>query len=1173
MERVFNSTRIPNGIFERSAMLIENEAFQKAYTPIRIDENTIKVDHESLHLIFIGGKYTAIGEGSYFTCYENDKESIINRQLQSQHILNLFIRVRSPAAFAKFETDKSLCNAELVKQSDNLFLVRALKRIDIGQEIVVHNPTELVGTHRIIGVDLIQQKPQKRRLSPGSDAATIQDAGRETVKRVQPLINLSTSIRTNVDLTTDEDTRLVNESLVEIPSEPLVVSPFKNSAKEREIVAKEASNALKSLSQTISKYANRSPSDSPTIRTTRLALPHSPEQLSKQQQVRSPYFSEGTNNNNSFSTPVRRLRPMGLDLSPISRLNLEGEEEDQGETFQEIKERMNSPYYTPTKYFGTPALRSPNNSSSSDSDPLGLNDSSVLPMMLFSPSSRNKMDVTTPTSFRQYIDISVDVEETTVTEQDTAVLNFPSATLASVTKTNEATPKIRVGTVVEQGTSIEDTPDVAVSTDGSPILEPEVIELQEPATPTLHQPEVSLTQMMEPSPPDEYTIARLQDETESAPTIVLDSDALLRRQEQEEAILYETNELVIESDAESISDLAKDTEVASSTLQKAAEVNADIIEIIDDAVQSDEDVTASDHSEQEEEDEEVKKKEKRARRKEKKERRRKEREEAKKKEEEERKRKEREEQRRRKKTRPTRRVPVARPNQIQSPVTATVPQNADELLIQIRNLEKQKHANPRTLEESRHNYQIQQQINRFSPVVPLRLSTPTVHVTKKQDARSKPVNPNVPVISLSDSEEENEIPQPPAVVPPVPVVDATNITDINNNNAATQMSTAKDTLAQEIDAVNLEKKILTDLKNVSVSNVKVSGNNDNARPKRQTASKKSSEPTGSEYVNYRVEFQRISVDTSVKSFHYYLDLKHTVNRRDIVCRIHRAAADQERSTSSSYQTLTRGSIYKILYVLARVFDMGPHSAFIDMGSGYGNIVFQAALTYQLKKAHGVEIGLQGNTLIVDGMKKIMLDPLPYIHSVAVKNKLVRTYPQLKDQLTPILFFNADIREHCLLDYTHIISFDKVWGNQAMRSVFRQIFDPKSKMVVYATTKDLFHFKPEVKTPSNTAEEIEEDEMWKQRLRQELVLVQKIDIKSEGQGGGSHTMYFHVRKADSNKYTQYMENYSMIAEEFTELSEKFKDDSYMINDRILHMTAIEQSDVETIETVYDQAMRM
>lgn len=1174
----FNNTRIPAGIIEYQTILLTDETgLQKVYNLERIDERTQRINAESLRLIFSSVKYATIESGAYFTFYENDKETIIKQAIISDAHLKVAVKVKSPAAFAKFESDKSLCNAELVKQSDNLFLVRALTTIGHEQEIVIYNPPELVDTHRVIGVDLMQPKPAKRRLSPGSDAATVQEAGRETVKRAQPLVNVSTSIRANIDLTTDDDTRLVNESIIEIPNEPLVVSPFKNSVREREIVAKEASKALKTLSQTISQYSNRAPTNSSTLLTTRLALPQSPTQLSKQQpQIVSHYF----NNNNSFSTPVRRLRPMGMSPSPIAKMNIdelpEQYESPHTPTFQEMGERMNSPYYTPIKYFGSPALRSPGNSSSSDSD------SSSVPMTLFSPSSINKMNVTTPIAFRNYIDISVDVSETTETERNTATLNFPSATRASVTKINEATPKIRVGTMVEPDTAIDDTPDVISATDGSSTLEPEVIELQEPVTPTLHQPEMSITQMMEESLSIEESLTDIQEETQFAPAIVIDSDALLRRKEQEETIRYETNELVIESDTESVSDLAKDTEVAPSNVQKAAEVSADVIEIIEDEVETDEAQTLSDHTEEETDEEEderqKKKKEKKARREEKKskkEQRRKEREKTKKKKEQEaeQRRKQKEEQSKRKKTRPTRKVPVARPNQIQAPVMTNVPQDTEDVLTQVANLEKQKHSNPRTLEQSRHNYHIQQQINRLSPAVsPRTLTTPTIHVTRKQDARTKPVNLSATVINLSDdeSESENIVPVPVPVAPPV---DVTNITDINNNNAIAQITTATDTLDQETDALNLEKKIITDLKNVTVSNVKVNGNKNNARPKRQTASKRSEDPSGSEYVNYKVGFERISVDTSVKSFHYYLDLKHIANRRDIVCRIHKAAADQERSTSSSYQTLTRGSIYKLLYVLAKVFDMGPHSAFIDMGSGYGNIVFQAALTYQLKKAHGVEIGLQGNTLIVDGMKKIMLDPLPYIHSVAVKNKLARTYPQLKDQLKPLLFFNTDIGEHCLLDYTHIISFDKVWGNYAMRAVFRQIFDPRSKMVVYGSTKDLHYFRPEVKTPSVLVEEIEEDEVWKQRLRKELQVIQKVDIKSEGQGGGSHTMYFYVKTSAVQKYAEYVGNPTAAAEEFSELTDKFKEDSYMINDKILHMTGMEQSDVETIETVYDTASMM
>jgi hypothetical protein len=322
-----------------------------------------------------------------------------------------------------------------------------------------------------------------------------------------------------------------------------------------------------------------------------------------------------------------------------------------------------------------------------------------------------------------------------------------------------------------------------------------------------------------------------------------------------------------------------------------------------------------------------------------------------------------------------------------------------------------------------------------------------------------------------------------------------------------RMALSEKTIEQERIEAEAEKKTMLELRQVKVKQVQ----------ENRKSSRQSRKPMEGDLASYRLKMQQklvpVNLVPSESGARIMLDLKDIKERNQLICAIRESNKNLESSGNSSYQTLTFANIQKLLACLVSVFKMNKYSRFIDLGSGYGNIVFQAALTWELQAAHGIDIGLQGMAYHQGNDLIIPLDKILYYCSILTKQIVASKVPQVKEQMDKVMFYFGDVSTCSLEDYTHLISFNTLWDAGDFHGVIGQLMNPKSKMVVFGSTKDLFELKPRLVTGSVSVTDVEADKMMIGKLNDNFEMVQKISLPGSG-AGRTFTMYFYVKASES-----------------------------------------------------------
>lgn len=276
-------------------------------------------------------------------------------------------------------------------------------------------------------------------------------------------------------------------------------------------------------------------------------------------------------------------------------------------------------------------------------------------------------------------------------------------------------------------------------------------------------------------------------------------------------------------------------------------------------------------------------------------------------------------------------------------------------------------------------------------------------------------------------------------------------------------------------------------------------------------------------------FRLVNTDPVQSGFMLSMNLKNIRDRNDLVCAARDAAAQLQTSENSSYQTLSFKGIKRSFVCMALFFALGKNSRVVDLGSGYGNIVFQAALNFKVAAVHGIDIGLMGFPMDTEEGTIIPVDKVTYYASIMMKNIIKSKVPQVAAEMNKILFYCSDAGKINIRDYTHIISFNTLWDASDIKPVLEQIMSVDSKMIVFACTKDIMSLEPRKKTRYITEKELLEEQDVIDRARQALYKVGNITVESAA--GGSFQMYFFVKATHRFKYEQIFEGTPLNNENF------------------------------------------
>lgn len=135
--------------------------------------------------------------------------------------------------------------------------------------------------------------------------------------------------------------------------------------------------------------------------------------------------------------------------------------------------------------------------------------------------------------------------------------------------------------------------------------------------------------------------------------------------------------------------------------------------------------------------------------------------------------------------------------------------------------------------------------------------------------------------------------------------------------------------------------------------------------------------------------------------------------------------------SLGYGELTLGSVKRLFDYMTKGapenLRMGPGSSFLDIGSGYGKVVFYANMTCpQLKEVTGIEC-------------------LPFRHSRSVQ-LMEKLQPSLSKDV-PIKLLCADASEFDSFPHSHIYSFDKVFSDTTREALLPAIIKSSPKLFV------------------------------------------------------------------------------------------------------------------------------
>lgn len=259
----------------------------------------------------------------------------------------------------------------------------------------------------------------------------------------------------------------------------------------------------------------------------------------------------------------------------------------------------------------------------------------------------------------------------------------------------------------------------------------------------------------------------------------------------------------------------------------------------------------------------------------------------------------------------------------------------------------------------------------------------------------------------------------------------------------------------------------------------------------------------------KVMLRHTNLDPKSAQVSISIDLNNILNRKHLICSIRKSNSRLQPSINSSYRILSFATVDKILLCLIQKFDMGPHSRFLDLNSGYGNVVFHAAIMYRLAAAHGVDMGLQGDPFDIGNQVVVPLDKVVYYCSIMTADAVRINVPQVRQELDKVVFYFGDQKNLILKDYTHLVSFNSMWGIADFHGVMDQLLSKDSKMVVFACTKKLHSLVARRPSDTVSVEQVDRDKALISLIKQELTLQQELTVKTTQYE--SSTMFFYTRK--------------------------------------------------------------
>jgi hypothetical protein len=365
--------------------------------------------------------------------------------------------------------------------------------------------------------------------------------------------------------------------------------------------------------------------------------------------------------------------------------------------------------------------------------------------------------------------------------------------------------------------------------------------------------------------------------------------------------------------------------------------------------------------------------------------------------------------------------------------------------------------------------------------------------------------------------EREKTPQPMPPPKVIPRVEVSKIIDL-----ATEGSTIEQEQTEMISEQNILKALFTRKPSTTL---RKSSRSQKPPQDSDLASKRSRIKTVKKKVN--VDPNKVEVTVNIKG-----DLR---SRKDIACAIRDSNDNIPGAENGSYQTLPYEAIEKLLACLVLKFKLDERSRVIDLGSGYGNITFQTALSYRVEASHGIDIGMMGWPVVEGENLVIPLDKLTYYVSIMNKKVVTSKAKDLNPGFDNVLFYFGAANEINLKDYTHFISFNVLWDTGDFHGVIDQILDSDSRMIAFASSKDLFALKPRFQGPNVSEKDVRSDEQLIDRINTELVKAQILSITSRGVGK-SFTMYIFI-KAKSAILKEFLE----LDNKVDELGEKVNED--------------------------------
>jgi len=140
-----------------------------------------------------------------------------------------------------------------------------------------------------------------------------------------------------------------------------------------------------------------------------------------------------------------------------------------------------------------------------------------------------------------------------------------------------------------------------------------------------------------------------------------------------------------------------------------------------------------------------------------------------------------------------------------------------------------------------------------------------------------------------------------------------------------------------------------------------------------------------------------------------------------------------RTVSEGYGETTLGSISRLLRCLENLpppFNLNSASSFVDIGSGFGKVVYHAKVFSNVKESTGIEYVRNRHQIAEDTLSAYQKDNT-----------------QWKDMLKGIKFICGDATAYAPFNYTHIYMYDCIFNDDTYATLAPQLDNSPFKVLV------------------------------------------------------------------------------------------------------------------------------